>query len=127
MWLNHPLLGQKSKKEKSINYIRVVKNNCNYIAHSLLRNLSFEERAKIIGIPYQSQILFWDFVDPEVNSQIFCLDIPMEITCFEFCPTNENQLICSLISGQLIIYEFKDLMGIMSGKYLSDNTNKKCN
>lgn len=90
-----------------------------------MRNLTFEERAKIIGIPYQSQILFWDFVDPEVNSQIFCLEIPMEITCFEFCPTNENQLIGALISGQMIIYEFKELMGILNGKYLSENANKK--
>ena len=94
------LAGQKSKKEKSCNYIRLVKQNEVYIAHSLIRNLSFEERAKIIGIPYQSQILFWDFVDPEINSQVFSLEIPMEITCFEFNPTNENQVICGLISDQ---------------------------
>jgi hypothetical protein len=90
-----------------------------------LRNLNFEDRSKIIGIPYQSQILFWDFVDPEINSQVFSLEIPMEITCFEFCPSNENQLICALISGQLIIYEIKDLIGILKGNYLSDNSNKK--
>jgi len=110
-----------------VNYIRLVKNDCVYIAHSLMRNLTFEERAKIIGIPYQSQILFWDFVDPEVNSLVFLLEIPMEITCFEFCPTNENQLICGLISGQLIIYEIKDLIGILKGNYISDSMNKKSN
>jgi hypothetical protein len=119
------LAGQKSKKEKSVNYIRLVKTDEVYVAHSLIRNLSFEERAKINGIPYQSQILFWDFVDPEINSQVFSLEIPMEITCFEFNPTNENQVVCGLISGQLIIYELKDLTGILKGNYLGENA-KKC-
>jgi hypothetical protein len=119
------LAGQKSKKEKSVNYIRLVKTDEVYVAHSLIRNLSFEERAKINGIPYQSQILFWDFVDPEINSQVFSLEIPMEITCFEFNPTNENQIVCGLISGQLIIYELKDLTGILKGNYLGENA-KKC-
>ena len=118
------LAGQKSKKEKSVNYIRLVKTDQVYVAHSLIRNLSFEERSKIIGIPYQSQILFWDFVDPEINSQVFSLEIPMEITCFEFNPTNENQVVCGLISGQLIIYEIKDLIGILKGNYLHENAKK---
>ena len=117
------LAGQKSKKEKSVNYVRIVKNDEVFIAHSLIRNLSFEERARIIGIPYQSQILFWDFVDPEINSQVFSLEIPMEITCFEFCPTNTNLLICGMISGQLIIYEIKDLLGLLKGSNQSENAN----
>lgn len=118
------LAGQKSKKEKSVNHIRIVKTDEVYVAHSLIRNLTFEERSKIIGIPYQSQILFWDFVDPEINSQVFSLEIPMEITCFEFNPTNENQVVCGLISGQLIIYEIKDLIGILKGIYLGENSKK---
>lgn len=48
----------------------------------------------------------------------------MEITAFEFCPTNENQLVSALISGQLIIYEFKDLMGILNGKYIMEHAKK---
>lgn len=118
------LAGQKSKKEKSVNYIRLVKTDQVYIAHSLIRNLSFEERSKIIGIPYQSQILFWDFVDPEINSQVYCLEIPMEITCFEFNPTNENQIVCGLISGQLIIFEIKNLIEILKGNNLGENSKK---
>lgn len=118
------LAGQKSKKEKSVNYIRLVKSDEVYIAHSLIRNLSFEERSKIIGIPYQSQILFWDFVDPEINSQVFSLEIPMEITCFEFNPTNQNQVVCALTSGQLIIYEIKDLIGILKGNLSGDHAKK---
>lgn len=106
--------GQKSKREKSINYIRFISPDEVYIAHSLMRNLTFEERIKVIGIPYPSQILFWNFNNKEINSPVFMLDIPMEITHFEFCPTNENKLVCALYSGQIIIYVFKDLLGMLN-------------
>lgn len=105
--------GQKSKREKSVNHIRLISNDEFFIAHSLIRNLTFEERTRTIGIPYQSQILFWNFIDPEINSPVFSLEIPMEISSFEFCPTNSNLLVCALFSGQLIIYEINDLMGIL--------------
>lgn len=105
--------GQKSKKEKSVNFIKIISMDECYIAHSLIRNLTFEERTKSIGIPYQTQILFWNFKDHEINSPVFTLDVPMEISTFDFCPTNPNILICGLLSGQLIIYEINDLIGIL--------------
>lgn len=116
--------GQKSKKEKSINCIRLVNSEKEYLAHSLIRNLSFEERIKIIGIPYTSQIIFWNFQDTEVNSPVYVLELPMEITNFEFNPLNPNNLICCLYSGQLIIYEFKDIMNILHNGFDSEFTEK---
>ena len=103
--------GQKSKKEKSVNYIRFIKENEVYLAHSLLRNLTFEERIKIIGVPCQTKILFWNFKDIEINSPVFFLDVPMELTCFEFCPTDSDKLVCGLYSGQIILYEFNNKIG----------------
>lgn len=110
---DNQLSGLKTKKEKSINYIRIVCNNHCYIAHSIIRNLTFEERVKVIGIPYQSQIVFWNFKDIEVNSPVYMLENPMEVTCFEFCPSNVNLLVCGLFSGQLLIYEINDLLNIL--------------
>ena len=114
------LAGQKSKKEKSVNFIKLVNKEIEYIAHSLIRNLTFDERTKLIGIPYIGQILFWNFKDVEVNSPVYILDLPMEVTMFEFHPINPNLLICALISGQLIIYEFKDLLDILRNGFDSE-------
>ena len=114
------IAGQKSKKEKSINYIKIVNSEQDYLAHSFIRNLTFEERIKIIGIPYTGQILFWNFKDVEVNSPVYLLELPMEVTMFEFNPINPNILVCALISGQLIIYEFKDIMHILQNGFDSE-------
>lgn len=121
--------GPKMKKEKSVNCIRFLVPNKMYMTHSLSRNLSFEEKAKVLGVPYQSQILIWDLKDPEATAPIFFIDIPMEITCYEFCPTNVNKLVCGLYSGQLIFYEFYDLLGELERSVDLDNVilNKKSN
>ncbi len=106
---------QKSKgQKKSVNFIRFVKPDEVYIAHSLLRNMTFDERVKVVGIPSPSQIFFWNFINREINSPVFILDVPMEITAFEFCPTNLDKLVCALISGQIIIFDIKDLLGILN-------------
>ena len=107
--------GQKNKNQKkSVNYIRLVKPDEVYIAHSLLRNMSFDERTKVVGIPFPAQIFFWNFHNREINSPVFILDMPMEITAFEFCPTNLDKLVCALYSGQIIIFDIKDLLGILN-------------
>lgn len=121
---DNTLAGQKSKREKSVNIIKLVKPNLEYIAHSLLRNLTFEERTKVIGIPYTGQILFWNFKDPEINSPVFVLDLPMEITTFEFNPENVNILVCGLISGQMIIFEFFKLLHILQNGFDSEYSEK---
>eukprot|EP00340_Litonotus_pictus_P001863 CAMPEP_0170522126 /NCGR_PEP_ID=MMETSP0209-20121228/7573_1 /TAXON_ID=665100 ORGANISM="Litonotus pictus, Strain P1" /NCGR_SAMPLE_ID=MMETSP0209 /ASSEMBLY_ACC=CAM_ASM_000301 /LENGTH=754 /DNA_ID=CAMNT_0010809469 /DNA_START=66 /DNA_END=2333 /DNA_ORIENTATION=+ len=117
---DNTLAGQKSKREKSVNQARLVLPHLEYIAHTLLRNLSFEERTKVIGIPYTGQILFWNFKDPEINSPVFVLDLPMEVTCFEFNPLNVNILVCGLFSGQLIIYEFERLLFLLQNGFDSE-------
>ena len=100
-----------------------------YLAHTLIRNLTFEERTKVVGIPYTAQIYFWNFNNREINSPVFVLDVPMEITVFEFCPTNIDKLACGLYSGQIIFFDFKDLLGILNrasdSELLSNNKKGK--
>jgi predicted DNA binding CopG/RHH family protein len=122
--------GQKGKgAKKNVNYIRFVRPDEIYLAHTLIRNLTFEERTKVVGIPYTAQIYFWNFNNREINSPVFVLDVPMEITVFEFCPTNIDKLACGLYSGQIIFFDFKDLLGILNrasdSELLSNNKKGK--
>ena len=55
--------GNKAKKEKSVHYIRSIAETEAVIAHSLYRNFTFDEYIKVQGIPYQSDILFWNIKD----------------------------------------------------------------
>ena len=105
--------GTKNKKEKCVHWIRSIDNSIPFIAHSLKRNFTFEESLKIIGIPYQSSVLFWNIRDVEQNSPVFEVSTPGEVTCFEFDPDNVNNLVIALSSGQLMFVKFFDLINIL--------------
>jgi hypothetical protein len=116
--------GQKSKREKCVNYIRSIKEDEDYLAHTLLRNYPFEERIKTIGIPYPSEILFWNFRDPEINSPVWEIELPMEISCFEFDPVNCNYIACGFVSGQIMIICVNDLLSILKKSELEIKKSK---
>ena len=105
--------GTKNKKEKCVHWIRSIDNSIPFIAHSLKRNFTFEESLKIVGIPYQSSVLFWNIRDVEQNSPVFEVRTPGEVTCFEFDPDNVNNLVIALSSGQLMFIKFFDLINIL--------------
>ena len=105
--------GTKNKKEKCVHWIRTIDNSIPFIAHSLKRNFTFEESLKIVGIPYQSSVLFWNVRDVEQNSPVFEVTTPGEVTCFEFDPDNVNNLVIALSSGQLMFIKFFDLINIL--------------
>jgi len=105
--------GTKNKKEKCVHWIRSIDNSIPFIAHSLKRNFSFEESLKIVGIPYQSSVLFWNVKDVEQNSPVFEVSTPGEVTCFEFDPDNVNNMAIALSSGQLMFIKFFDLINIL--------------
>ena len=121
--------GNKNKKEKCVHWIRSIKETDAYIAHSLMRNFTFDERIKVNGIPYQSQILFWNIKDVEQNSPIFAVETQSEVTCFEFNPNNCDNLACALSSGQMMFIKFKDILGILRQYSNTDYTSiqKKMN
>ena len=105
--------GTKNKKEKCVYCIRSIDNSIPFIAHSLKRNFTFEDSLKLIGIPYQSSILFWNIRDLEQNAPVFEVRTPGEVTCFEFDPNNVDNLVISLSSGQLMFVKFFDLINIL--------------
>ena len=105
--------GTKNKKEKCVHWIRSIDNSIPFIAHSLKRNFSFEDSLKLIGIPYQSSVLFWNIRDVEQNSPVFEVSTPGEVTCFEFDPNNVDNLVIALSSGQLMFIKFFDLINIL--------------
>lgn len=107
------LAGQKSKKEKNINQVKQVHSSVEFIAHTYMRNLSFEDRIKVSGIYYTEHILFWNIKNLEINAPIFSIDVPMEVTCFEFHPINPNIIVIALLTGQLLILEFQKLLWIL--------------
>lgn len=102
--------GEKSKKEKHINEIRFIGSSERFVAQTFFRNMSFNERTEKIGIPYQSQILFWDFEDVESNAPVYFVEAPQEMTSFELCPSNIDIIVGALISGQLIVFEINNLL-----------------
>ncbi len=75
--------GTKNKKEKCVHWIRSVDSSIPFIAHSLKRNFTFEDNVKLIGVPYQSSVLFWNIKDVEQNSPVFEVSTPGEVTCFD--------------------------------------------
>ena len=105
--------GTKNKKEKCVHWIRSIDSSIPFIAHSLKRNFTFEENVKIIGVPYQSNVLFWNIKDVEQNSPVFEVATPGEVTCFEFDPNNVNNMVIALSSGQLMFLKFFDLINIL--------------
>lgn len=119
--------GNKSKKEKCVGAIRHINDYDAYVAHTLHRNFTFDERIKVEGIPYQSQILFWNIKDVEQNSPIFVVDTPGEITAFEFDNLNCNFVAIALVSGQAMFIKFKDIISILNRGSNNDYTIKKEN
>lgn len=117
--------GNKSKKEKCVGSIRHINDTDAYVAHTLHRNFTFDERIKIEGIPYQSQILFWNIRDVEQNSPIFIVDTPGEITAFEFDYLNCNIVAIALSSGQAMFIKFKDIISILNRGSHNDYSIKK--
>ena len=105
--------GTKNKKEKCVHWIRSIDSSIPFIAHSLKRNFTFEENVKIIGVPYQSSVLFWNIKDVEQNSPVFEVATPGEVTCFEFDPDNINNMVIALLSGQFMLIIFFDLINIL--------------
>ena len=105
--------GTKNKKEKCVHWIRSVDSSIPFIAHSLKRNFTFEDNVKLIGVPYQSSVLFWNIKDVEQNSPVFEVSTPGEVTCFEFDPGNTNNMVIALSSGQLMFIKFFDLINIL--------------
>ena len=69
------------------------------VAMSMIENLSFDDRAEIMGKSFDSHVLIINFSDAHIMTLNYVLETPIEISCVEFHPENPNVLIGGCISG----------------------------
>ena len=88
----------------------------------MIHNMDFDDRAKIQGMSFDSQLLVLDFADNDIISLAYLLDTPIEVTTIEWHPENENVLVGGCLNGQIIIWDLssKEHM-INSGKKQSND------
>lgn len=92
-------------KNKRVSCIKFHPKKPFLMAMSMIENLSFEERAGIMGKSFESHVLIMNFSDAHIISLNYVLETPIEISSIEFHPENSNVLIGGCISGQLIIWD----------------------
>jgi hypothetical protein len=57
---------------------------------SMIENLSFDDRAEIMGKSFDSHVLIINFSDAHIMTLNYVLETPIEISCIEFHPENPN-------------------------------------
>ena len=72
---------------------------------SIVENLSFEDRAEVMGKSFDSQVLILNFADSQVIFAQYALQTPVEISSIEFAPENPKVVIGGCINGQLISWD----------------------
>ncbi len=72
---------------------------------SIVENLSFDDRAEVMGKSFESQVLILNFSDSQVIVTAHALQTPVEISAIEFAPENPKVLIGGCINGQLISWD----------------------
>jgi len=72
---------------------------------SIVDNLSFEDRAEVMGKSFESQVLVLNFSDSQVIFAQHALQTPVEISSIEFAPENPKVIIGGCINGQLISWD----------------------
>ena len=72
---------------------------------SIVENLSFEDRAEVMGKSFDSQVLILNFADSQVIFAQYALQTPVEISAIEFAPENPKVVIGGCINGQLISWD----------------------
>jgi dynein intermediate chain 3, axonemal len=75
------------------------------VGMSMIENLSFDDRAEIMGKSFDSHVLILNFSDAHIITLNYVLETPIEVSTIEFHPENPNVLIGGCISGQLIIWD----------------------
>jgi hypothetical protein len=57
---------------------------------SMIENLVFEDRVEIMGKSFDSHVLIMNFKDPHIITLNYVLETPIEVSCIEFHPENQN-------------------------------------
>lgn len=83
----------------------------------MIENLSFDDRAEIMGKSFESHVLLMNFSDAHIITLNYVLETPIEISTIEFHPENPNVIVGGCISGQLIIWDLSSVESrISTGK-----------
>jgi WD40 repeat protein len=72
-----------------------------------MENITFDERTELSGKSYDSSVLVLNFADHHVML-MYVLHTTIEITTIEFHPDHPNLLFGGCLSGQMIVWDFKD-------------------
>lgn len=79
------------------------------VALSLTEHYSFDTRCEQMGKSFTSHVLILNFKDEHIITLNYVLTSPVEVTCIEFHPENQNVLFGGGINGQLIVWDIKSV------------------
>lgn len=104
-------------KNKRVSCIKFHPTKPFLVGMGMIENLSFDDRAEIMGKSFDSHVLIMNFSDAHIITLNYVLETPIEVSCIEFHPDNPNVLIGGCISGQLIVWDLSCIESrITSGK-----------
>ena len=108
-------------KNKRVSCIKFHPTKPHLVVMSLIENLSFDERATITGKSFSSKVLVLNFSDVHIISLNYLLETPIEISCVEFHPDNQNVVVGGCISGQLIVWDLSSVESRITGGKKKEN------
>jgi hypothetical protein len=94
-----------NSKYRTVTCIKFHPQKPTLVAMSIVENLSFDDRAEVMGKSFESQVLILNFSDSQVIVTAHALQTPVEISAIEFAPENPKVLIGGCINGQLISWD----------------------
>lgn len=94
-------------KNKSVSCIAFHPKRPYIVALSFLENITFDERAEVSGKSYDTSVLVLNFADHHIML-MYVLHTTIEITTIEFHPDYPNLLFGGCLTGQIIVWDFKD-------------------
>jgi hypothetical protein len=86
-------------KNKRVSCIKFHPTKPFLVGMGMIENLSFDDRAEIMGKSFDSHVLIMNFSDAHIITLNYVLETPIEVSCIEFHPDNPNVLIGGCISG----------------------------
>ena len=92
-------------KYRTVTCIKFHPQKPTLVAMSIVENLSFDDRAEIMGKSFQSHVLILNFFDSQVIFAQYALQTPVEVSTIEFSPENPKVLVGGCINGQLIAWD----------------------
>ncbi|KAG5188083.1 hypothetical protein JKP88DRAFT_287774 [Tribonema minus] len=111
-------------KGKALSAVEWVPRRRGMLAVSPVRNLTFDERAKLSGQVEAAFVLIWDFTD--LITPVLKLEAPQEVFCFRFNPTMPNLVVGGTLSGQVVLWDTTTAMEALDRRRKRQNaTNRR--